>query len=133
MPAFQYKALDPRTGQKITNTVNGITKKELYDKLKKNGLVPIEIQQALEISAGAKTPVKRHRSSEEILKDLSPEQVKLIYRNNANEKKTKSMTGKSKRISQNRGHKVKTRDIISFTQQFLLLNHHLRNSLWATQ
>ena len=133
MPAFQYKALDPRTGQKITNTVNGITKKELYDKLKKNGLVPIEIQQALEISAGAKTPVKRHRSSEEILKDLSPEQVKLIYKSNKNEKKTKSMTGKSKKISQNRGHKVKTRDIISFTQQFLLLKKADFNNIHALE
>lgn len=133
MPAFQYKALDPKTGQKITNTVNGITKKQLYDKLKKNGLVPIEIQQALEITASSKAPVKRHRTSEEILKDLSPEQLKLVYKSNNNAKKTKSMTSKSKKISQNRGHKVKTRDIVVFTQQFLLLKKADFNNIHALE
>ena len=79
--------------------------------LKKNGLTPVDIQQALEVTAGAKTPVKRHRSSEEILKDLSPEQVKLIYRNNDNHKTEKKMTSQSKKIAQNRGKgkKIKTK------------------------
>lgn len=104
MPAFQYKAIDNRTGQMTKNTVNGITKEELYKMLKKNGLTPVDIQQALEVTAGAKTPVKRHRSSEEILKDLSPEQVKLIYKSNGNTPKVdRNMTAKSKKIAQNRG------------------------------
>ena len=51
MPAFQYKAIDNRTGLTVKNTVNGITKQELYKMLKKNGLTPVEIQQALEVTA----------------------------------------------------------------------------------
>ena len=60
MPAFQYKAIDNRTGQMIKNTVNGVTKQELYKMLKNNGLTPIDIQQALEVTAN-KQPVKKHR------------------------------------------------------------------------
>ena len=89
MPSFQYKAIDNRTGQMIKNTVNGVTKQELYKMLKKNGLTPIDIQQALETTALKKQPVKRHRSSEEILRDLSPDQVRLIYNSNSADKKTK--------------------------------------------
>ena len=135
MPAFQYKAINNKTGQMTQNTVNGITKEELYKMLKKNGLTPVDIQQALEVTAGAKTPVKRHRSSEEILKDLSPEQVKLIYRNNDNHKTEKKMTSQSKKIAQNRGKgkKIKTRDIIIFTQNFLLLKKADFNNIHALE
>ena len=33
MPAFQYKAINNKTGQMTKNTVNGITKEELYKML----------------------------------------------------------------------------------------------------
>lgn len=50
MPTFQYKAIDSRTGQVVKNTVNGIkNKQELYNKLKNNGLTPIDITAAFEI------------------------------------------------------------------------------------
>lgn len=132
MPAFQYKAIDNRTGQMIKNTVNGVTKQELYKMLKNNGLTPIDIQQALEVTAN-KQPVKKHRSSEEILRDLSPDQVRLIYNSNSSAKKTKSMTTQSKKISKNRGHKITTRDIIIFTQNFLLLKKADFNNIHALE
>lgn len=136
MPAFQYKAINNKTRQITKNTVNGITKEELYKMLKKNGLTPIDIQQALEVTAGSKTPVKRHRSSEEILKDLSPEQVKLIYKSNDNTHKAdRNMTAQSKRIAKNkgRGKKITTRDIIIFTQNFLLLKKADFNNIHALE
>lgn len=132
MPAFQYKAIDNRTGQMIKNTVNGVTKQELYKMLKNNGLTPIDIQQALEVTT-SKQPVKKHRSSEEILRDLSPDQVRLIYNSNSSVKKTKSMTAQSKKISKNRGHKITTRDIIIFTQNFLLLKKADFNNIHALE
>ena len=132
MPAFQYKAIDNRTCQMIKNTVNGVTKQELYKMLKNNGLTPIDIQQALEVTAN-KQPVKKHRSSEEILRDLSPDQVRLIYNSNSSAKKTKSMTAQSKKISKNRGHKITTRDIIIFTQNFLLLKKADFNNIHALE
>ena len=50
MPTFQYKAIDSRTGQVVKNTVSGITnKQELYNKLKNNGLSPIDITATFEI------------------------------------------------------------------------------------
>ena len=100
--------------------------------LKNNGLTPIDIQQALEVTAN-KQPVKKHRSSEEILRDLSPDQVRLIYNSNSSVKKTKSMTAQSKRISKNRGHKITTRDIIIFTQNFLLLKKADFNNIHALE
>ena len=133
MPAFQYKAIDNRTGQMTKNTVNGITKEELYKMLKKNGLTPIDIQQALEVTASGRAPVKKHRSSEEILKDLSPEQVKLIYKSNSNQKVKRDMTSKSKKIASNRGKKIKTRDILIFTQNFLLLKKADFNNIHALE
>ncbi len=133
MPSFQYKAIDNRTGQMIKNTVNGVTKQELYKMLKKNGLTPIDIQQALEATALKKQPVKRHRSSEEILRDLSPDQVRLIYNSNSADKKTKSMTSKSKKISKNRNHKITTRDVVIFTQNFLLLKKADFNNIHALE
>ena len=133
MPAFQYKAIDNRTGLTVKNTVNGITKQELYKMLKKNGLTPVEIQQALEVTATKKQPVKKHRTSEEILRDLSPNQVKLIYNSNSAAKKTKSMTSKSKGIARNRGHKIKQRDVEIFTQNFLLLKKADFNNIHALE
>jgi len=133
MPAFQYKAINNKTGQVSKNTVNGVTKEELFKMLKQNGLTPIDIQQALEVTAGAKAPVKRHRSSEEILKDLSPEQVKLIYRNNPGHKVQKEMTSKSKKIAKNKGKRIKTRDILIFTQNFLLLKKADFNNIHALE
>ena len=132
MPAFQYKAIDNRTGQMIKNTVNGVTKQELYKMLKNNGLTPIDKQQGEEVTAN-KQPVKKHRSSEEILRDLSPDQVRLIYNSNSSAKKTKSMTAQSKKISKNRGHKITTRDIIIFTQNFLLLKKADFNNIHALE
>ena len=100
--------------------------------LKNNGLTPIDIQQALEVTA-TKQPVKKHRSSEEILRDLAPNQVKLIYNSNSAAKKTKSMTSKSKGIARNRGHKIKQRDVEIFTQNFLLLKKADFNNIHALE
>lgn len=50
MPTFQYKAIDGRTRQVVKNTVSGIkNKQELYNKLKNNGLTPIDITASFEI------------------------------------------------------------------------------------
>ena len=46
MPTYQYKALT-RSGQMVKNTVSGISKSELVNKLKANDLTPINIQQAI--------------------------------------------------------------------------------------
>ena len=75
----------------------------------------------------------KYCTKEEILRDLSPDQVRLIYNSNSSVKKTKSMTAQSKRISKNRGHKITTRDIIIFTQNFLLLKKADFNNIHALE
>ena len=122
MPAFQYKAIDNKTGQIIKNTVKGLTKQELYKMLKNNGLTPIDIQQVFG-GMSSKKLVKKHRSSEDILRELSPEQAELIYNNEKISKKTNNTTTRSKQNSKNREYKITTRDIIIFTKNFLLLKN----------
>lgn len=65
MPTFQYKAIDNRTGQIVKNVVNGISnKQDLYNKLKNNGLTPIEINTAFEI-------IPNKNSTDKKLKDFN--------------------------------------------------------------
>lgn len=56
MPSLQYKAVNPITGEIIKNTITGaITKQELYNKLKDNGLTPIEINTTFGLNLSQKT------------------------------------------------------------------------------
>lgn len=120
MPAFQYKAIDNKTGKMIKNTVNGVTKQELYKMLKNNGLTPIDIQ-TIFVGMSNKKIIKKHRSSEEILRDLSSDQAGLIYNNEYIAQNADNKKESSKRNSKNRECKITTRDIIIFTKNFLLL------------
>lgn len=68
MPTFQYKAIDSRTGQVVKNTVNGIkNKQELYNKLKNNGLTPIDITASFEIIPSKDEKNKKLRNSNGII------------------------------------------------------------------
>ena len=48
MSTFQYKAVDSKTGLIVKNTVKAESKQELYNKLKENGLTPINIEPAFQ-------------------------------------------------------------------------------------
>lgn len=68
MPTFQYKAIDSKTGQVVKNTVSGITnKQELYNKLKNNGLTPIDITASFEIIPNKDEKDKKLKNLNEII------------------------------------------------------------------
>ena len=85
MPTYQYKAMT-KNGRVVKNTISGMTKAELVKKLKKNDLVPIDIQQAVNFGTKDKYKARNHKDAEAVLKDMSPAQIDLLY-NNRNKKK----------------------------------------------
>ena len=128
MPTYQYKAMT-RTGQVVKNTISGMTKAELVKKLKKNGLVPIDIQQAINIGARDKYKAKNHRDAESVLKDISPAQIDLLY--NKKNKKEKVSTFQSIKASFLKAQTITKRDVMVFTQSFLLLKKADFNNIHA--
>lgn len=128
MPTYQYKAMT-QTGQVVKNTISGMTKAELVKKLKKNGLVPIDIQQAINIGAKDKYKAKNHRDAESVLKDMSPAQLDLLY--NKKNKKEKVSTMQSLKANLLRAQTITKRDVMVFTQSFLLLKKADFNNIHA--
>lgn len=67
MPSLQYKAVNPITGEIIRNTITGeITKQELYNKLKDNGLTPIEINTTFGLNFSKKAFSSQEENEAEI-------------------------------------------------------------------
>ncbi len=125
MPTFQYKAINKK-GQVVKYNVNEVSKVDLFKKLKKNGLTPISIQQAVTINSFDKMPKMKHRTTSEMLSDMSADASKMIY----DKTDTKN---KKKTIITGTGPKIKIRDIMIFTQSFLLLKKADFNNVHALE
>ena len=126
MPTFQYKAVD-KSGQIVKYTVSDVSKIELFKKLKKNGLTPISIQPAIILEKRDNTPKMKHRTTSEMLSDMSTDASKLIF--NAN----KAKSDKKKGLVITTGPKIRARDVIIFTQSFLLLKKADFNNVHALE
>ena len=130
MPTYQYKAMT-KNGRVVKNTISGMTKAELVKKLKKNDLVPIDIQQAVKFGTKDKYKARNHKDAEAVLKDMSPAQIDLLYNNrNKKEKVSTYQSFKSKYLST---QKITKRDVMVFTQSFLLLKKADFNNIHALQ
>lgn len=130
MPTYQYKAMT-KNGRVVKNTISGMTKVELVKKLKKNDLVPIDIQQAVNFGTKDKYKARNHKDAEAVLKDMSPAQIDLLYNNrNKKEKVSTYQSFKSKYLST---QKITKRDVMVFTQSFLLLKKADFNNIHALQ
>lgn len=127
MPTYQYKAMNKK-GQIVKYTVNDVSKVELFKKLKKNGLTPISIQQAVTFDNLDKMPKMKHRSNSEILSDMSSDASKIIYKTSNSE----SIFKKKINITP-AGRKIKPRDVMIFTQSLLLLKKADFNNVHALE
>ena len=130
MPTYQYKAMT-KNGRVVKNTISGMTKVELVKKLKKNGLEPIDIQQAVNFGSKEKYKAKNHKDAESVLKDMSPSQIDLLY--NKKNKKEKISTMQSLKSQFFSSQKITKRDVMVFTQSFLLLKRADFNNIHALQ
>ncbi|MBR3133014.1 MAG: type II secretion system F family protein [Clostridia bacterium] len=126
MPTYQYKAM-AKNGRIVKNTVTDDSKAELFKKLKKNGLTPISIQQAVTLDNLNKMPKMKHRTTAEMLGDMSGDASKMLYDASNHE------GAKKGGIQITTGQKIKIRDIMIFTQSFMLLKKADFNNVHALE
>ena len=129
MPLYIYKAVN-RDGQVVTNRVEELNKFVLLKKIKSNGLMPIAVTQirgGARAARNAKKQKKNIESSNSILKTVREQEIARSMRNN------NTMTEKLKKaLFSNVGDvKIKTKDIIIFTQNFYLLKKANFNNIHA--
>lgn len=124
MPIYRYKAMTEH-GQIVTNTIEESSKYLAIKKLKRNNLIPINVDTSLQRTKSKRTVRKNTAGIEEILKDVDTTNLLM---NRQNEKSSyfdkiyHSIT-KSDRIT--------NRDIIVFTQNFFLLKRANFNNIHA--
>ncbi|MBR3153336.1 MAG: type II secretion system F family protein [Clostridia bacterium] len=128
MPTYQYKAM-AKNGRIVKNTVTDDSKAELFKKLKKNGLTPISIQQAVTLDNLSKMPKMKHRTTAEMLGDMSGDASKMLY-DASNHEGTKKKGGITITTT---SKKIKVRDIMIFTQSFMLLKKADFNNVHALE
>ena len=122
MPVFSYRALT-KTGQEVKNKVEDISRFNLLRKLKRNGLMPISVVQLN--NAKLRNDIKRNKTKESI--DTVMKGVNVSVSSG-----TKKISLKEKiNLLIAGGQKIKTRDVMVFTQNFYLLKKANFNNIHA--
>ena len=123
MPIFMYKAIT-KNGVIVKNRVDDISKYALVQKLKKNDLTPIDIIQA-------RTTVKRDKVKRKNMKpnDALIKNIDLIKTNKTT--KTNFTVVEKLNFMLSTTEKITPRDIIIFTESFLLLKKSNFNNIHA--
>ncbi len=124
MPIYRYRAMTAN-GMIVTNTIEENNKYLAIKKLKRNNLIPINVDKTLQRKKSKRTVRKNSRNMDEILKNVDTANL-LISRQNSRTtffQKVYLTITKSERIT--------TRDIIVFTQNFYLLKKANFNNIHA--
>lgn len=122
MPLYYYKAVT-KNGQIVKNRVEDVGRITLMRKLKRNGLTPIMVMQTAKRRNTAKKPKRNMKSMGEIVRNVNT---------NTRIGEKKKVTFREKVYSRLAlTEKVKTRDIIIFTQNFYLLKKANFNNIHA--
>ena len=122
MPTYMYRAAT-RNGVIVRNKVESNSRLSLLKNLKSNGMIPIDIQQ-----------LKYERNSDKLARKKNISDVQNVMKtiNSAQIGKPKTLTTKEQiSLYINRTHKITTRDIIIFTQNFYLLKKANFNNIHA--
>ncbi|MCI8519142.1 MAG: hypothetical protein HFJ51_03455 [Clostridia bacterium] len=124
MPVYKYKALTDN-GIIVTNTIEESSKYLAIKKLKRNNLIPINVDKSLQRTKSKRTVRKNTRGIEEVLKDVDTANL-LISR------QTQKSTYFDKIYhSITKSDRITSRDIIVFTQNFFLLKKANFNNIHA--
>ncbi|MBR6504173.1 MAG: type II secretion system F family protein [Clostridia bacterium] len=124
MPVFVYKAVT-KNGVIVKNRVDDINKFALIQKLKRNDLTPIDIVQAKQTVKKQKIKRKNIKADETVIRNLE-----LLSSSKATA--ASKFTFKEKMdIMLSTTEKITTRDIIIFTENFLLLKKANFNNIHA--
>ena len=81
MPIYRYRAITEH-GQIVTNTIEESNKYLAIKKLKRNNLMPINVDKSLQRTKSKRTVRKNTKGIEEILKDVDTANL-LVSRQNA--------------------------------------------------
>lgn len=124
MPIYRYRAIT-ENGVIVTNTIEESSKYLAIKKLKRNNLMPINVEKSLQRRKAKKTVRKNTRGVEEILKDVDTTNLLL------NRQNTKVSTFDRMYHTLLKSEKIKSRDLIIFTQNFYLLKKANFNNIHA--
>ena len=117
MPEFKYKAMDKR-GNVYTSTLQARSRIDCINILKRNKLQPLDI-----------TETKNNLKIDDFLKNNDKLETKTI--NEKDDKKVSQTLNQEVDLSFLTGNKVKTRDIIIFLQNLLVLKEANFNNIDA--
>lgn len=124
MPIYKYKAMTSN-GMIVTNTIEESSKYLAIKKLKRNNLIPINVDTSLQRTKSKRTVRKNTRGIEEVLKDVDTANL-LVSRQNK-----KSTYFDKVYHSITKSDRITSRDIIVFTQNFYLLKKANFNNIHA--
>lgn len=124
MPVFVYKAIT-KNGVVVKNRVDDINKYALIQKLKRNDLTPVYIIQAKQTVKKKKTKRKNIKADETVIRNLE-----LLSSSKATAV-TKFTLKERLDLTLSTSQKITSRDIIIFTENFLLLKKANFNNIHA--
>ncbi len=124
MPVYMYKAMT-KSGQIVKNRMTEVDKQACIQKLKQNDLMPIKITQTFGIgSFGAEQKKPRNFKKEETNIKEAEERIRRA-------KETEKSVLKQLVVRLENKHKISSRDIRIFTQNFYLLKKAKFNNVHA--
>lgn len=124
MPIYKYKAITSN-GVIVTNTIEESSKYLAIKKLKRNNLVPINVEKSLQRAKSKRAVRKNNGSVEDLLKNIDTTNLVL------NRQKSKSTYFDKIYHTITKSERIKTRDIVIFTQNFYLLKKANFNNIHA--
>lgn len=127
MPTFHYRAMT-KTGQIVRNTVEDSSKFSCIKKLKRNGLVPIRVEQTIRLNKETKTKnINRgdRKNSDSLYNQAKTSNLMDRSKNRA------TINSLNKAIMMT--ERITIRDVTIFTQNFYLLKKANFNNVHALQ
>ncbi len=125
MPLYVYKAVD-KNGLVVRNRVEEINRYVLLKKIKRNGYMPISVNQ-IQMSNKASKMRKKHKknieTNDSILKTVRQKDTSMMSGSESFKKKVKQVLFSD--------IKINNRDIVIFTQDFYLLKKANFNNIQA--
>jgi len=124
MPIYRYRAMTTN-GMIVTNTIEESSKYLAIKKLKRNNLIPINVDKSLQRKKSSRTVRKNTRNIDEVLKNVDT--ADLL----ANRQKSKTTYFDKVYHTITKSDRITTRDVIVFTQNFYLLKKANFNNIHA--
>lgn len=124
MPIYRYRAMT-ENGIIVTNTIEESSKYLAIKKLKRNNLIPINVDKSLQRTKSKRTVRRNTKGIDDVLKNVDTANL-LANRQNA-----KSSYFDKIYHSITKSDRITTRDIIVFTQNFYLLKKANFNNIHA--